>query len=385
MSKRKILVFSSYYLPGYNAGGPIRSLENIFNYMSKEVEFYLVTLNKDHGSDVPYENIKFNSWTKVGMVNVFYLSESRPKVNFIKKLINEINPETLYLNSLFALDFSILIFLSLYLIKIDSVRVVLAPRGELSKGALEQSKFRKFFFIVLTRNFQIYKNITWHASSRFECADIRREYGDRCNIHIASNLVNNINALRFTPSPSMQKKGSIKLIFLSRISKKKNLGFAIESLSSLIGKVVFDIYGPFEDLTYVTHCKLIALKLPDNIKVTFKGDVSHDKVTELFRRYDLFYFPTKGENFGQVIWEALSSGCPVLISDQTPWEELRSYNAGWSFSLSEKKNFTTLLQKIINKDIGYDLDRFGAHRYALKFGNTKKSLLDNEKLFFNQN
>ena len=29
MVKKRILVFSGYYIPGYKGGGPIRSLENI--------------------------------------------------------------------------------------------------------------------------------------------------------------------------------------------------------------------------------------------------------------------------------------------------------------------------------------------------------------------
>jgi hypothetical protein len=40
--------------------------------------------------------------------------------------------------------------------------------------------------------------------------------------------------------------------------------------------------------------------------------------------YDLFLFPTLGENYGHVISEALASGCPVVISDQTPWRNLEA-------------------------------------------------------------
>jgi len=38
--------------------------------------------------------------------------------------------------------------------------------------------------------------------------------------------------------------------------------------------------------------------------------------------YDAFIFPTLGENFGHVIIESLSAGCPVLCSDQTPWNDV---------------------------------------------------------------
>ena len=77
------------------------------------------------------------------------------------------------------------------------------------------------------------------------------------------------------------------------------------------------------------NVKTLVLNLPSNIRVSFKGDVMRDKIFQLFVKYDVFYFPTKGENFGQVIWESLSCGCPVLISDQTPWNNIESHHVGW--------------------------------------------------------
>lgn len=38
--------------------------------------------------------------------------------------------------------------------------------------------------------------------------------------------------------------------------------------------------------------------------------------------------------------EALSAGCPVLLSDRTPWRQLEDKGIGWDFSLSEQERFT---------------------------------------------
>ena len=48
-------------------------------------------------------------------------------------------------------------------------------------------------------------------------------------------------------------------------------------------------------------CKKLMNNLPKNIKTTFEGQVQHDKVQNYFSKYDLFIFPTRGENFGHVI------------------------------------------------------------------------------------
>jgi glycosyltransferase involved in cell wall biosynthesis len=42
-------------------------------------------------------------------------------------------------------------------------------------------------------------------------------------------------------------------------------------------------------------------------------------VPDTFARHDLFVLPTRGENFGHVIFESVAAGTPVLLSDQTPW------------------------------------------------------------------
>ena len=52
------------------------------------------------------------------------------------------------------------------------------------------------------------------------------------------------------------------------------------------------------------------------------------KVIETFSKYDVFLFPTKGENYGHVIFEALAGGCIPIISDQTPWNDIEQAGCG---------------------------------------------------------
>jgi glycosyltransferase involved in cell wall biosynthesis len=124
-------------------------------------------------------------------------------------------------------------------------------------------------------------------------------------------------------------------VFISRISPKKNLLFALRMLQSVLGDISFDIYGPIEDARYWNRCEKAIGTLPPNVRVKYMGMVEHEKVGEVFAEHDLFLFPTLGENYGHVICEALSAGCPVLISDQTPWRHLQEEGAGWDIPLAE--------------------------------------------------
>ncbi len=133
----------------------------------------------------------------------------------------------------------------------------------------------------------------------------------------------------------------------------------------------------------VNKCKKIASKMPNNINISFKGDVRHSEVLKLFKKYDVFYFPTKGENFGQVIWESMSCGCPVLISDQTPWDKVEKHNAGWIRSLANPDDFTEVLQGIVNNEKGYLVNRHDVCKYAFKISNTRENIMANKKIFMN--
>ena len=383
MLKKRVLAFSDTYIPGYKGGGPIRSLENIFNQLSEDVDFYLVTSNRDLGDKKPYKGINTNTWTTVGNVFVFYIDGSYLKKSAFNEILEKVQPDTIYLNSLFSFYFSIRILWLLSISRFSRIRLLLAPRGELSPGALKEKKIKKFFFILITKYLRIYKNLQWQASSEYEFFDIKKQYDKHRKIYIASNLVNYTKLKSHDVINLNKKKGEIRIIFLSRITKKKNLDFAIKSLINLNGNVIFDIYGPYEDLDYIKKCKKLVLNLPSNIIVSFKGDIMHDKISQLFVKYDVFYFPTQSENFGQVIWESLSCGCPVLISDQTPWDNIDSYNVGWVRSLSKMNNFSKVLQGIIDNNLEYQFDRQKIYNYALKFANNNKAIIANKKMFKN--
>jgi len=67
-------------------------------------------------------------------------------------------------------------------------------------------------------------------------------------------------------------------------------------------------------------------------------------------QHDLFFFPTLGENYGHVIMEALMAGCPVLLSDRTPWRNLTAAGVGWDLPLEQPERFSAVLEECIAMD-----------------------------------
>ena len=108
------------------------------------------------------------------------------------------------------------------------------------------------------------------------------------------------------------------------------------------------IYGPIEDKKYFQDFlkKVKTLKLAKEVifKGTIYGDVSKIKV---FSNASAFILPSKSENFGISIGEALALNLPVLTTTVTPWEIINTYKAGFVFDFSIK-DIQLALQKFIN-------------------------------------
>ena len=104
----------------------------------------------------------------------------------------------------------------------------------------------------------------------------------------------------------------------------KNLDFLLKVLSKVRGSLELSIVGPKEDLKYWKKCVELIKKLPSNIKIHIGKEIAPNKVQKKIQNYDLFVFPTKGENFGHIVVECLFAGTPILLSNNTFWRQDRS-------------------------------------------------------------
>jgi glycosyltransferase involved in cell wall biosynthesis len=374
-----ILCLVAYYLPGYRSGGPVRTIANFVDQLGDEFDIRIVCRDRDALDTKPYSNVAVDAWNAVGKAQVFYASENTVSLRGIRRLLRDTPHDVLYLNSFFSFGFSILPLLARRLHLAPRKACVIAPRGEFSQGALELKAAKKRLFISLAKSFGLYRGLHWQASSEFEATDIRRELGALASeLSIAPDL---LPALDSTKSVATSRRaGPLRIIFLSRISPMKNLDFLLRVLAKVTASVELAIYGPREDASYWKQCQRLLEQLPENIYVSLHDQVPNERVRSVFAEYDLFAFPTRGENFGHVILESLSVGTPVLLSDQTPWlsnlhnglEVLELDDDLWVVRLNEwaKFSYDVLLEK-----------RYAALAYARDYLTTSPSLTQNKKLF----
>ena len=159
------------------------------------------------------------------------------------------------------------------------------------------------------------------------------------------------------------------------------LDFLLKVLNDVSCPLELDILGPKEDLNYWEQCKKLLVKLPTHIKINIGNEIFPEKVPETFKKYDLFVFPTRGENFGHVIPECLSVGTPILLSDKTPWEADPSY--GLQIIPLDKHEWVKVIEEWANLTFDKVLKRRKAainYSDKVKLKN-KKSIIQNEQLF----
>lgn len=380
---KKILIFIDWYLPGYKAGGQIPSVAAIVNLLHQDAECFIVTSDRDEGDLLPYSNMQFNKWIKIQHTKIIYLSPEKQNFVRYKKIISEINPATVYFNSFFSFRFTILPLLCSK-IYFSKKQIILAPRGMLGQGALELKSRKKKLFITLAKTIGLYKNITWQASSELEKKEIEKIFGKDNQISVAADL----STLSFKTDYKKRKKQAdeIKLIFLSRLTPKKNLDYALNVLKKVNSKITFDIVGPIDDTLYWIKCQALIKQMPSTIKVQYLGTVLPDEVSNLLSEYHFLFLPTKNENYGHVIAESLINGVPVLISDQTPWQDIEQNNAGQVMALNDFDKFVRTIENAVKlNNTAYQKLSESTFVYAQKKLQNKKAFLANQKLFLPNN
>jgi len=343
--RTKVLTFIDAYLPGFKSGGPPRSVAGLVHHLGDEIEFWIVTSDRDFGDREPYSDVQFGEWRELGKAKVIYLTSSQQRLFPIARLMRGTQHDIIFLNSFFSPCFSINPLVAMRFGLAERKPLILAPRGELSDGALAIKRAKKRLFLAAARIFGLYRGIVFQASSVFEQDDIIRalpSIGTSGNIRIAPDLPRKIvaPALRTPRSPGEP----LRIVFLSRISPMKNLAFALEVLREVKVPVRFTIYGPREDQAYWQQCEKIIEGMPPHIEIGAQGAIKPDDVIAILARHDLFFLPTRGENFGHVIAEALQAGLRLLLSDQTPWRGLASAGIGHDLPLSDPGPFVEAIE-----------------------------------------
>ncbi|HWT75766.1 MAG TPA: glycosyltransferase [Mobilitalea sp.] len=374
---KKLLVLSQCFYPSRNRGGSTVSAINLVKAISNDFDTSVITTFYEMGTGKPYNEVQSGK-NRIFGSDVYYLKQHNLWTVF--QQIKKVKPSIIFVSSIFSIVHSIPAML--YKKYVDpNVRLIISPRGELMKSALQLKSSKKKVFIKAIKLSGLIKNVEFHVTSLEEDRELRKIFPGS-----STHCIKDISLIDTDRIDRPKKEcGMIRIFTAGRFHPIKNLEKSIEIAGNVKGNVQFDIYGPKEDTVYFDVCMKKAKELGGKATIEYKGNVEHDKIPELIANYHLFLSPTRNENFGHSIIEALQYGCPVIISNRTPWRQLEKFKAGYDIALEHEDEFITAIQRFIDMDDAeYQKWCLRAKQYSKEAMDTQKNNEEYRKLFLGQ-
>jgi glycosyltransferase involved in cell wall biosynthesis len=335
VTKSRLLLFTDWFPPGYRAGGPIRSTANLVAALRHDCDISVVTSDRDFGCNNPYADLSANVWLPyLDSSRVIYLPPLVLTPARIGQLVEDVSPDCFYLNSMFSVPFTMAPLWQVLRGKVAG-RTVIAPRGMLHAGALRFKAWKKHAFLAAFRVAGLPRRVWFHATDEQERHDIQSRLGvPEGRIAVLPNFP---EPPADSLMPLAKRLGAARMLYLSRITPKKRLLNLLQTMAQLSAdcSVALTIAGPIEDAAYWVACQRAIAALPAHVTVNCREAVPHDQVRGMLASHHFYVLPTLGENFGHGIIEALGTGRPVIISDQTPWRGLEATGVGWDVAVDK--------------------------------------------------
>ena len=318
-----VFITIPWFLPAYKAGGPIQSIANLIANYKIDIAYKIYTSTRDLDG-LKLEGIAENTWVKYNdWAEVFYASNTNKKI--LKNEIALAKPDVLFIIGIFSWHYNILPMLLPF-----KNKKILSVRGMLHPGALSQKSMKKSIFLRLLNWIKIKDKVIFHATDLDEVMHIQNVFGNNCKIITASNFGKIINR----ESDVFKEVGTLKMITVALISPMKNHLLVLQSLVNCKANIEYTICGPVKDKVYWQQCLGVISEMPANIKVNYIGEINPNMVEKELTKNHVFIMPSKSENFGHAISEALSAKTPVITSHFTPWNNLEHAMAGINVDLN---------------------------------------------------
>ena len=201
---------------------------------------------------------------------------------------------------------------------------ILTVHGMLNRNALKMGRIKKSIALNLFQIKDINKLSIIHSTSKYE-AECIRELGIKIPIALIPNGIEISPRILEKPNDGILRYG-----FVGRIDRVKNIDVLLSAWNRLgtnIKNCELSIIGGGYDEKYLFELRKFVTE--NKLNVRFTGMLSKENTLIEMSKLDYLILPSRSENFGMVIPEALGMGIPCIASKGTPWEELTTHNCGW--------------------------------------------------------
>lgn len=128
------------------------------------------------------------------------------------------------------------------------------------------------------------------------------------------------------------------VLFLSRVNPIKGLDILIDAWNQLPSDTKnnweLHIVGNSDPEGYEEILKQQVQRYGLQQSILFCGPLNGKEKIDKYSSASVFVLPTRNENFGNVVAEAMLCECPVITTKNAPWECIQENNLGWWIDLS---------------------------------------------------
>ena len=330
-------------MPGTKAGGPISSISNLIDYISKNGnEIKLLTRNKDWSENVPYKEIQSNVWFVRKNYKIFYFSSY---LNYYLELRKIKSEEKIILNSFFS-RLTIIYFFLLPKSILRQHEILFYTRGELNNHGISNKLIIKTLYIYIYKIRVKGLEIKYLSTSEKEKNDVYKI------LNVSPSIAPNINKPS-SKSEKIELQKPLKLVFVGRIDPMKGLIQFVSHIPKNV-KLIFDIIGPINDLNYYNEFLNAINNLnKEKQKVNLLGYMNWFELEIKIKEYDFIVLPSFSENYGHAIYEGIAAGLLPITSTGIPIsKKLITNECGFIFSHDNiKKDLESIFKNIQELDI----------------------------------
>ena len=314
----RILHVVPSYLPAVRYGGPIASVHGLCRALAArghDVHVFTTNIDGPGDSDVPLDTPLDRDGVKVW----YFASEHLRRLYWspvmgkaLRERIGEF--EVAHLHSIFLWPTSA----AAREARRSASPYIVAPRGMLEKTLIRRkSRLIKSAWLALVERRNLEHAAGIHVTSRREAAEMEA-FGYRLPpiFRVPNGVDRAANPLRSAASPGVQAvldRGPF-LLFLGRVSWKKGLHRLVAALRS-VPTIRLVVAGPDEERLQsrlMSHAEEYGVAH----RVTFTGPVYGSDKSVLLTHARALVLPSYSENFGNVVLEAMASGCPVIATPE---------------------------------------------------------------------
>lgn len=234
-----------------------------------------------------------------------------------------------------------------YFARRHNKKYILNPRGDLETYRINYSKWKKLKKRIAWKLYgeKDVQSASCIIATSLQEKDAIRRLGVKAPIAIIPNGLEISNFKIVHPRTRNTKR---TMLFLSRVNPIKGLDVLLDAWSQLPVKLLstweLHIVGNSDPLDYADKLKkrIQDLNLCESVKLL--GPIVGEEKLRKYQEADVFVLPTRNENFGNVIAEAMLCECPAITTTNAPWNCLIEDKCGWWIELSTENLKTALIE-----------------------------------------